>query len=250
MADFQPRLVEVPEPTTPMPLSRTAGVESHNDKASFPISALVTPNLYRSTTIPDSSITSSRRSSATSMVTTTPGVSLFDRDFDEPVSEMDWTPTAPTSNFTPRKHIQPAISSITPQPSPFRGSLPAAPVHPYHQAAKPAPKATFFRAPEEKRVQFRKNISGQGNGAFEAERSGGQEMDMAAPKLNLSQQDTGLEGLFSSVFSLSDEPQEVRESRRETTHVGNKGWLGAAFWTVVIAAICSVGVSFWMSVSR
>jgi hypothetical protein len=183
-------------------------------------------------------------------MTTTPGASLFDRNFDEPVSEMDWTPTGPSSNFTPRKHIQSALSSTTPQPSPFRGSLPPAPTHPYHQAAKPPPKATFFRAPEEKRVQFQKNISGQGYGVFDGDKSGGHEMEMAVPRLNLAQEDTGLEKLFSSVFSLSDEPQVIRESRSgETIPVGNKAWLGAAFWTIVIAAVCSVGVSFWMSVS-
>jgi hypothetical protein len=72
---------------------------------------------------------------------------------------------------------------------------------------------------------------------------------MAAPKLNLTQEDTGLESLFSSIFSLSDEPKEVVEGIVERGRVEQKGWFGAAFWTLIIAMACSVGVSCWMMLS-
>jgi len=95
-------------------------------------------------------------------------------------------------------------------------------------------------------VQFRDSLFGQDD-LFETTKPG-LEMDMAAPKLRMGQQDTGLEGLFNSVFSLSDEPNEVRngQANGQTGANGNKTWFGVAFWTLVIAAFCSVGVSIYL----
>jgi len=186
---------------------------------------------------------------------TTTAPSLFDHRLEDDVSEMDWTPTGPSSGFTPRAHIQQSVlgasSTTTPQASPFRATLPPAPTHPYHKAVKPIPQPTFFRAPEEKRVQFQRSLLGLGQSRelFESDQRHGQEIDMAAPKLNLKQEDTGLEGLFSSVFSLSDEPKEVLEGMAERGRLEQKGWFGAAFWTLIIAVLCSVGMSFWMMLS-
>jgi len=89
--------------------------------------------------------------------------------------------------------------------------------------------------------------------SLERDKKKNNEVDFAPPRLDLMHRDTGLETLFGSVFSLDDEPREVASGRpsREASSLGwrkerRTSWMGAAFWTVVIAGVCSVAVSFWM----
>lgn len=163
---------------------------------------------------------------------------------------MDWIPTGPSAGFNPRMHINSlaAATSVTPQGSPFRGKLPPAPIHPYHQAAKPPPQPTFFKAPEEKRVQFQATMMGQKGNSFNPE--GGAtpraEMDMRPVTLAMVQEDTGLESLFGTVFNLTDEPKGVQDLWASQQIPRRTGWLGAVFWTVLIAGVCSVAINKWL----
>jgi hypothetical protein len=163
---------------------------------------------------------------------------------------MDWIPTGPSAGFNPRSHISTlAATSVTPQGSPFRGRLPPAPIHPYHQAAKPPPQPTFFQAPEEKRVLFEETMMGQKGNTFNPEGNAKPtaEMNMRPARLAMVQEDTGLEGLFGAVFNLSDEPQGVQDRWAEQQVSSRKGWFPAIFWTVIIAGVCSVAANKWLA---
>jgi hypothetical protein len=99
-------------------------------------------------------------------------------------------------------------------------------------------------------VQFQRSLAGL-DGMFGGRQTAAgttNEVEFAPPRMQLHQ-DTGLENLFGSVFSLEDEPREVSAGQR-LGRAETRSWLGAAFWTVVIAGVCSVGVSLWMMVER
>lgn len=168
-------------------------------------------------------------------------------------SEMDWTPTGPA--FAPRqlRSMAAVDSSYTPAGSPFKYSLPPAPQHPMHKARKPAIQPTFYRASEQKRTEFAETLSGRqaekpsvfDSWGLPAEPASAQEMDMGKPKLTLTQQETGLENIFNSVFSLQDEPQENRTGEVlqsvQAKQRQNRFWISATVSSLAIAiplAIC------------
>jgi hypothetical protein len=257
------------------------------DSSGFPISALsMTPKQQTST---NQSIWAPRTNQRRSPSVTSSAFSNFlddrvdDDDMDHDVSEMDWTPTGPAySTLTPNRPMLERIPESN-QKSPTAGlftsglSLPPAPMHPAHRAVKPSGRIGAF---EERGLRAKGGLLAE-ESESEAERPGSQtglftkkkgktgftglnsrlasrnEIPMAAPKFQFSQGgasqevETGLEGLFNSVFSLSDVPKEVIEgqqsSHRAETRALNgrvredqgssKGWIGKAVWMTVAFAV-------------
>ncbi|KAF2100585.1 hypothetical protein NA57DRAFT_54664 [Rhizodiscina lignyota] len=160
---------------------------------------------------------------------------------------MDWSPTVTQTTFQPRNA---AFNSRTPQAnqqqlapyadsgasgtpsalggpssrtSAFYGTLPPAPKAPAAKLRNPW-KPGFQRASAEKKENFFAQMKGKkGDGednpllnadpysASSAQKSKGY-LELAEPKWQLKEEPavTGLEGMFNSVFSINDEPSEVR----------------------------------------
>jgi hypothetical protein len=97
-------------------------------------------------------------------------------------------------------------------------------------------------------------------------------MRLAAPRLNLRSQETGLESMFNSVFSLSDEPAEMLGhgggggggegdggstgdvvdpgslgARDVSGKASAEGWVGAGLWTLVVAVLFGLVVAWFMA---
>jgi hypothetical protein len=166
-------------------------------------------------------------------------------------SEMDWTPTGPSgpSMLQTIRPMLERISETSPGTSPSffarsRGTLPPAPAHPAHRAARPEQPNPFEQRgmrvkggllAEESESDIEtggsnSNLFGRrGNGQMKGlmtKLAGRKEIPMAEPKFHLlnmngsdsnasggGETETGLEGLFNSVFSLSDDPKEVRDGQ-------------------------------------
>jgi hypothetical protein len=202
-------------------------------------------------------------------------------------SEMDWTPTHPSgpamTSLTP---VRPMLERIpegesSSQRNGFFGggglSLPPAPAHPAHKRVKPAGTFNAFEArgmrskggllagTDESETEtetkgkglFGRKSSGK-NKAITSRLADRNEIPMAAPRLTLGGEgkmegDTGLEGLFNSVFSLSDRPQEVAAQgdiiMRDAGAVlseerESREWRSALLWASVVVAVlaCIVGL--------
>ena len=229
------------DPLTPQALSTIPA-------NTFPFESLATPASHRSYSTHDDP---GYESTATSIT------SAFDDDYG---SEMEWTPTKET--FSPRFPVARHLQSVDDNPSagsnPFRSTLPAAPEHPMHRISKPPVQPTFIRASEEKRDNFwnqmmhpvNQNTISSGSAALNPALAGA-EMRMGAGKLRLPQADTGLETLFNSVFSLSDEPREVSgtlgtDVQSNARHPGTEApWIGVTFWILAVVLPCGAAVA-WM----
>ncbi|KAI9693409.1 MAG: hypothetical protein M1820_009285 [Bogoriella megaspora] len=153
--------------------------------------------------------------------------------YDSDGSAMEWTPTQPT--FQPRHPIPThSISSSTtstpaapPYQSPFYGTLPATPRPPAYRIYHPLQSQTQPRT-EPRNYFAERAASASSNDSLAAAQFGGREDAMERrrrekPELVLKESkwflesdhaDTGLEGVFETVFSLSDEPREVSSRRR------------------------------------
>lgn len=195
------------------------------------------------------------------------------RRYDEDEDTMEWTPTRPSQttfhDLRPRNNpagqrqsqqLQTLInSSKQNEPSPFRGTLPPAPIGPAHRLRNPPNQRTFRKTPLAKQKDFFSKLMTANNAAGTntkphpdedastivdteyrlANMSPNQlqkrriEMDFAEPKLHLPPQhpvDTGLEAMFDSVFSIRDEPEEVQRQRAIEREQGHKGgWVGEAW---------------------
>ncbi|KAL9097255.1 MAG: hypothetical protein Q9165_000682 [Trypethelium subeluteriae] len=155
---------------------------------------------------------------------------------------MEWTPTQ--AQFQPRRPVQPFLASgsqqqQSPAPvldykSPFRGTLPPAPLPPAFRLRNP-PQLSFHRPSEEKRNLFQDAVmrrsgadeqSGVGNSSStrQGDEDGTRDMQLRPSKWFLESDyvDTGLETAFASVFSLDDTPKEVRAGEK-------RGILGGLF---------------------
>jgi len=157
---------------------------------------------------------------------------------------MDWTPSHTLPSATPYHPPQPA----TRPPNPFYGNLPPRPISQAHalrnpilQAPGPLERASaqqqnFFRR-QPNSIQTPKQVvrgrSGLSDmqlddGTFSPTTDGGVSEDLSPRKVDFRQpkffprkdheNDTGLENLFSSVFSLKDQPAAVHED--EETNEG------------------------------
>jgi hypothetical protein len=143
--------------------------------------------------------------------------------------DMDWTPTQSASNqlytlnISPRVHNQaPALPYI----SPFRGSLPAAPISPAHRLQNPPVRAPIFKPSSSKeRDDFFQRMREQHQAKFGDLPAGSStkgELPMQPARLQLqeSQPETGLEDMLGSISMSRDSPALSvgdHEKPKETT---------------------------------
>lgn len=132
---------------------------------------------------------------------------------------MDWTPTQKSFQPNlrgPRQRFAPPTI-----PSPFHRRLPPAPICQAHKLRNRPNPLTFHRTPPIEQQNFFNRVTGRSSTLGEQDNTTTQGSDypeMAPPKFfpdSSSSSVTGLESLFSGVFSLTDEPPEVRVARQE-----------------------------------
>lgn len=137
--------------------------------------------------------------------------------------KMDWTPTQ--RSFQPvasaRGQRYPQTSDPQTQPSPFYGRLPPAPICLAHKLRNPPNRPTFHKTPPKVQENFFKNVTGRSSTLDDQGKpteAAADYPEMAPPRFfpkSATLSDTGLESLFAGVFSLNDEPPEVRTARQE-----------------------------------
>jgi hypothetical protein len=252
LSDYKLRPVEAPESTS-LTLDPRASPDQPTARNQFPLSALLdaSPMPPPSTRAPSTRATNGRRTS----IATNLASLLDDSEAGDDPSEMDWTPTQNThTSFAPR--AAPSIfsdtSSAPPTPSPmFTWDRPGGP-------RKPAAPSTPARA-----LAAARGIPEERPKVQESPR----EMRFGAPKLDVRGQETGLESMFNSVFSLSDEPAGMgpRRDGGASAGLGIDGesrdvvmsepgapvaggrWIGAGAWTLAVAAVFGLLVAWFMA---
>ena len=151
------------------------------------------------------------------------------------VDEMDWTPIR--AEFKPTRSLQVCEHTLTQaEPSPFHGRLPALPTSQAQRLRNPPNQPSFRKASDVRQRSFfaglRRSVPGLDSKENDCLRSNfGEHIDSSAsPAASASPDriefskpsffprsdfgtDTGLESLFTGVFSLADDPLEVRNAR-------------------------------------
>ncbi|KAK8166116.1 Ima1 N-terminal domain-containing protein [Phyllosticta citribraziliensis] len=293
--DKTPRInLKAPEPLlTPseyspekqQPLSRPATAASFQPQSPaylkpFPVNRLaqpLNPNLQNIDPPSPVSYKSHQTVTETDATTVRP-------EFDE--DTMEWTPTRPenhlftlnsrTASLPVQKQTNLMNSLLqdtatTNERNPFRGTLPPAPLAPAHKLRNPPNQPIFQQASAAKQRDFFAKIMNRGGKstdtpgtpAFryetEGEEPASRELELAPARLQLREDpvDTGLESLFTSVFSIRDEPKEVQEAearreqieaeRRRREEEEGKGLLLALFIAVppIIIGMAFVARTVW-----
>jgi hypothetical protein len=140
---------------------------------------------------------------------------------DSDAMDLD-TPERMPMNWTPRRVSALQASPRHQEQSPFRGHLPPAPVGPAHKLRNPPNKPSFQKVSDSRQRAFfdsmTKNNGLHRNQSPEASHtSQRQDIQIAPPQFFASsQEETGLESLFTGLISLSDEPSEIRQSNQGT----------------------------------
>ena len=172
---------------------------------------------------------------------------------DDESDAMDWTPTQ--ASFLPvpvHAHTQKAQATTT--TSPFYGRIPAAPQSQAQRLRNPRNQPTFRKATAEKQQNFfetmTRRLSPQKH-AHNPETQGNESrasFEMAPPKFfprgaDLASE-AGLVNLFSSAFSLRDEPPEIQavQERRQQLSYDPESLQGRGSWARIIS-ICSLGAA-------
>ena len=142
---------------------------------------------------------------------------------DNDADTMDWTPSQ--SPFRPNAPIlvqrRSQTSAPPTEPSPFHGCLPPAPISQAHRLRNPPNQPGFHRTPPKEQQNFFNRITGRlsnPEGQRHPPEPPSKYPEMAPPKLFIESDhrtETGLETLFSGVFSLGEEPREVRAAREQ-----------------------------------
>ena len=157
-------------------------------------------------------------------------------DYD--VDEMDWTPIR--ADFQPTRSLHVYEHTLKQaESSPFHGCLPGPPISQAQRLRNPPNQPTFRKASDVRQRNFfaglRRSVPRLDIEEKESPRSDhGQDADdstnlakSASPdRIELSKPtffpqtdyrtDTGLESLFTGVFSLADEPPEIRDAQRSS----------------------------------
>ena len=151
------------------------------------------------------------------------------------VDEMDWTPIK--AEFQPTRSLQVHEHTLKQaEPSPFHGRLPAPPISQAQRLRNPPNQPTFRKASDMKQrnffaglrcsvpgLDFEENESPRSNLGEHSDNSASPAASASPGRIELSKPtffprsdfgtDTGLESLFTGVFSLADDPPEVRNAR-------------------------------------
>jgi len=150
---------------------------------------------------------------------------------------MDWTPAKAELHPTRSAPIihQPSPRRI--EPSHFIKVLPRAPISEAHRLRNPPNQPTFRKATDKQQQNFADGLRSRGSRAAYAETESTERdydeetespttpvtldsprrLEMATPKFFPRSDfttDTGLESLFTGVFSLADEPSEIRAAQK------------------------------------
>ena len=155
---------------------------------------------------------------------------------EDDADKMDWTPAKDT--FNPSNPVRlPHSSPLTVEPSPFHGRLPLPPMSKARYLRNPPKKATFRKTPAAQQQRFfgdiMSSVSATSYDRDEAENESQDDLDVKRPtpvgnRLNMDrpeffaqtdlEADTGLESLIKGVFSLADDPPEIRAERERQIH--------------------------------
>lgn len=145
------------------------------------------------------------------------------------IEEMDWTPSQQPFQPAPPIH-QLTIPTIA-QPSPFYGRLPPAPLSQAHKLRNPPNQPAFRQATAVQKQSFfnnrrrwhidRDNMSEASTECFDSPIKTAVQSEAASPRFaeprffpqSDYERDTGLESMFSNIFSIAEEPHEVRVAR-------------------------------------
>lgn len=142
--------------------------------------------------------------------------------------EMDWTPSQ--QPLQPAPKYQMTMPKIAPQPSPFYGHLPPAPLSQAHKLRNPPNQPTFRQATVAQKQSFfnrrlsqldRDNMSEASTECFDSPTKTVNQSEVASPRFaeprffppSDYETDTGLESIFSKAFSIAEEPHELRVAR-------------------------------------
>ena len=152
------------------------------------------------------------------------------------IDEMDWTPAK--NAFEPSRPVQvlkPIPLAV--EPSPFHGRLPPPPMSKARHLRNPPNQPTFRKTPAVQQQRFFGNIMSSASAEpYDSDETETESHDQAdakrstptAPRINMDQPsffpqsdldaDTGLESLLNGVFSLADDPPEIRAAREQQIH--------------------------------
>ncbi|MCJ1286994.1 hypothetical protein MMC26_006341 [Xylographa opegraphella] len=154
------------------------------------------------------------------------------------VDEMDWTPAK--STFEPSRPAK--VSKLIPpaaEPSPFHGRLPLPPMSKARYLRNPPSQATFRKTSAVQQQRFLGSLMSSVSAEIynsdetetEAEDRDDLDMKRLTPTVNRIKMhrpsffaqseleaDTGLESLINGVFSLADDPPEIRAEREKQIH--------------------------------
>ncbi|MCJ1434918.1 hypothetical protein MMC27_004288 [Xylographa pallens] len=150
---------------------------------------------------------------------------------EDDIDEMDWTPAKDT--FDPSRPVQ--ISKPIPlavESSPFHGRLPLPPMSKARHLRNPPNQPTFRKTPAVQQQRFfgdiMSSVSSENYDSDETETESHDHLDAkrsppTANRINMDnpsfflqsdlEADTGLESLINGVFSLADDPPEIRAER-------------------------------------
>ncbi|MCJ1249952.1 hypothetical protein MMC30_007178 [Trapelia coarctata] len=183
---------------------------------------------------------------------------------------MDWTPAK--AEFQPTRSV-PLIHQPTPrriESSPFIKKLPPAPISQAHRLRNPPNQPTFRKATDNQQRNFADGLRRRGSRTAYAETESTERdydeetespttpvtldsprrLEMATPKFfprSDFSTDTGLESLFTGVFSLADDPPEVRAAQKvqeEQAASHRKHAVKRAAWER-IGGIVLLSFAFW-----
>jgi hypothetical protein len=140
---------------------------------------------------------------------------------------MDWTPSQ--APLPPASKYRIPVPTI-PQPSPFYGHLPPAPISQAHRLRNPPNQPTFRKASATQKQSFFNrrltrlepdNVSEASSDCFDSPVKSINKSEFASPEFAAPrffpqsdhEKDTGLESIFSKAFSIAEEPHELRVAR-------------------------------------
>lgn len=146
---------------------------------------------------------------------------------DDGIEEMDWTPSQ--QPLPPASKYRMPVPTI-PQPSPFYGHLPPAPISQAHRLRNPPNQPTFRKASAIQKQSFFNrrlthlepdNVSEASSDCFDSPVKSIMKSEFASPEFAAPrffpksdyEMDTGLESIFSKAFSIAEEPHELRVAR-------------------------------------
>lgn len=177
---------------------------------------------------------------------------------DDGDTAMDWTPSqAPTLPPAPLSRTARSMTQQA-QPAPFHGHLPANIVSPAHRLRNPpnqptfrsataAQKQNFFEVPNKRSMLDSSSDTSEAGPPSAADLS---PMKFADPRFfpdSGNREETGLESLFTNIFSIAEEPAEVRAVQQLLAHnptparPASVGFISQWFLPLVLILLVAVG---------